>query len=322
MNILYIPSGYGQIYQSFDQSILKAFKELGHQVKCVPSSGEEALKNAVKFFQPDIALTLTGFKMAQTVLDWLKNQGIKLAVWMTEDPYYIDRTINLIPHYDYVFTIDTAALEVYKETGHKQVHFLPLGTDPDIYFPTSPIKDFESDICLVGYPYPNRTKMIQFLTENTNFSILVVGSQWTKKLTNLKQSSRLCVHSSWVPPTIAKNYYNSAIINLNTHRPYNLKQNKNKKNVINQCINNRTFDIASCGGFQLIEYKAGLPKHFINEEEIVSFNSNVDLLEKVTYYMSHYKERHKIAESAREKTINNHTFEHRMQEMLNIISNT
>jgi spore maturation protein CgeB len=263
---------------------------------------------------------MIGFKMPTTAIEWLKKQGIKLAVWLTEDPYYIDHTLKLIHHYDYVFTIDIAALKVYKETGHQHVYYLPLGTDPEIYYPTNSVKEY--DICLVGYPYPNRVKMIQFLFEKTNFSIQVVGSQWEKKLAKTKRSSKLSIHSRWVPPIDTNNYYNRTCINLNTHRPFNLKQNKNTIGVINESINNRTFDIASCGAFQLIEFKPDLPQHFIDGEDIVSFNSNEELLIKVKYYKTHPYDRQEIAENGKEKARSSHTFEHRMNEMLTIISDS
>ncbi|MFC0562385.1 CgeB family protein [Halalkalibacter alkalisediminis] len=320
MKILYIPSGYGQIYQSFDLSILQSINQLNHQVRSIPFSEEETLKNVVHSFQPDIALTLTGFNMPYTMIEWIKKQGVKLVVWMTEDPYYIDRSLKLIHDYDYVFTIDTAALKVYKEAGHKEVYYLPLGTDPDIYHPTALQKQYQSDICLVGSPYPDRMKIIQYLLEKTNYSIQVVGRQWEKKLIKAKRSSRLSIHSHWIPPSIAKHYFNSAAINLNTHRPFHLKQNKNIRAIINQSINNRTFDIASSGAFQLIEYKPDLHLHFTEGEEMVSFKSSEDLLKKVKYYMSHLEERKKISERARKKVLSNDTFIHRINKMMNIIN--
>jgi spore maturation protein CgeB len=221
-----------------------------------------------------------------------------------------------------VFTIDTAALKVYKEAGHNKVYYLPLGTDPGIYHPTASQRQYESDICLVGYPYPDRIKIIQYLLEQTNYSIQVVGGQWDNKLLKSKRSSKLSIHSHWIPPAIAEHYYNSASINLNTHRPFQLKQNKNVKAIMNQSINNRTFDIASCGAFQLLEYKPDLHLHFADGEEIISFKSYEDLLKKVKYYMSHAEERKNISDQTREKVLSNDTFIHRLNEMFNKINVT
>jgi hypothetical protein len=72
MNILYIPSGYGQIYKSFDLSIEQSIIQLNHQVKAIPFSEEETLKNVTHSFQPDIALTMTGFKIPHTIIECLK----------------------------------------------------------------------------------------------------------------------------------------------------------------------------------------------------------------------------------------------------------
>lgn len=319
MKVLYIPSGYVGIYQSFEKSIMKAFSETAHEINSISISDEEKFIHDVRSFKPDVALTMVGFKMPYSIIAWLKKQGIKLAVWMTEDPFFIDQSMKIIHHFNYVFTIDHAALRIYKQLGHQQVYYLPLGTDPVIYHPI-PSMEFKHDICLVGYPYPNRIQTIQFLLENTNYSIQVVGPKWIKKLLNLKIPSNLSVHSRWIHPKKTNIYYNRAKINLNTHRPYNLEQNENIRGVINQSINNRTFDIASSGSFQLIEYKPDLSLHFTDGKDIVSFTNNEELLEKVNYYIGHAKERNEVYEKTRENVLNNHTFQHRINEMIGIIN--
>ena len=84
-------------------------------------------------------------------------------------------------------------------------------------------------------------------------------------------------------PSIVADFYNGANIVLNTHRPFNLKQNQNRLGIEGKTINNRTFDVAACGSFQLIEFKEDLPNHFIEDEEMVSFRSDQELLKKIDY---------------------------------------
>lgn len=319
MKILYIPSGYKHIYKSFDDSIIRALRQSNHQVRCTSSKNADDLKRTVLTFQPELALTMVGFKMPPSIIQLLKKNGIRLAIWLTEDPYYIDRTIKLIHEYDYVFTIEYAALDVYKESGHEQVYYLPLGTDPNIFRPIILSKKHHCDICLVGYPYPDRIQLIIELLKNTDYSIRVVGKQWEKAIPNSRRYANLSVLPTWIPPEEVVTYYNSAAINLNTHRPYHLKQNKNARGVINQSINNRTFDIASCGAFQLIKFKPDLYQHFIEGEEIVSFKSSEELIEKIHYYMSAEEKRLRIAKNGRERVLRAHTFVHRLDEMLSLL---
>ncbi|MFA9556912.1 glycosyltransferase [Evansella sp. AB-rgal1] len=318
MKILYISSGYGQIYQSFDLSITKALKQSGNEVKPISPFETDRIIKIIDSFQPDVALILIGFKLPIQIVQLLRSKGVILVVWMTEDPYFIDHSLKLIHHYDYVFSIDLAALHVYKEAGHNHAYHLPLGTDTDIFYPTPCIKDFESDLCLVGYPYPNRLRMIKLLLKETDYSIHLVGSQWKKQFFKT-QHPKLSIHPHWITPQNVNFIYNSAKINLNTHRPFNLKQNKNKKGIMPLSINNRTFDIASCRSFQLIECKEDLSQHFNIGKEIICFTSMNDLVDKINYYITHENKREDIAKEGQNKVKSQHTFLHRMNEMIDTI---
>jgi spore maturation protein CgeB len=109
---------------------------------------------------------------------------------------------------------------------------------------------------------------------------------------------------------------------LNTHRPFNLKHNQNRLGIVGKSINNRTFDVAACGSFQLIQFKEDLPNHFIENEEIVSFNNNQELAQKIDYYLKSEEERRWIADNARKRVLKDHTFEQRLENMLELIKNS
>lgn len=320
MRILYIPSGFKRIYQSFDQSIIKGFTSLNHEVKNFNALlGVKKLQVIIDSFRPDIVLTMVGVKMPKMILKLIKKQDIPVAIWLTEDPFYIDRTISLVSNYDYVFTIDTAALEFYQNNGHEHCYYLPLGVDPHIYRPLTPNTPKIYDICLVGYPYPERVRLIKKLLENTSNKILVVGTKWDQYLSDASSNRNLIIQSTWLAPETVVQYYNQSKIVLNTHRPYDLKENENSHGIINKSVNNRTFEIASCGAFQLIDDKANLIPHLQAEKEIISFHSDEDFIRKVDYYLSQPLKRNEIAENSRIKTLKEHTFKQRLEQLLSII---
>ncbi|WP_100404800.1 CgeB family protein [Bacillus solitudinis] len=320
MKILFIPSQYRQIYSFIDSAIIHAIKHSKHEcivLKERPSDG--SIWSAVISHKPDLILTMVDFKFPPKTLTCLKRSSIKRAIWMTEDPFYIDKTIELIQDYDYVFTIDTAARNKYKEQGHNCVFHLSLGANQNIYTPKQVPSIFLNDICLIGYPYPNRIRLINFLLRATTYQIQVVGPNWYDQVKYSRNSSQLKVQNKWIEPKAVINYYNGAKIVLNTHRTYNETSNKNRHNVVNKSINNRTFEIACCGAFQLIEFKEDLPLYFIEGEEIVSFTTPNDLLEKLHYYIQNEKERRMIARKARGRVLDEHTFYDRINTMLELI---
>ncbi|MCS0674054.1 glycosyltransferase [Cytobacillus firmus] len=318
MKILLVTSGYKGIYDYFETWIQDELSNK-HDIKFFDFEQElSSLQEIVHLFKPDLAFTLTGLRIPLAMLVWLKQQGIKTAVWLTEDPYYIDQTSDLIEYFDFVFTIDSAALEYYHKKGHKQVYHMPLAANPNIFRPMQVEDNYLSDICLVGYPYPDRVKFVQLLLQYTAFKVLLVG-EWRSFARKFRRYQNIIIHEGWVAPSIAAKYYNGAKIILNTHRPPNQMHNKNKKGISGKSINNRTFEVASCAAFQLIDYKEDLPKHFSENEEIISFRSMEELLEKTNYYMKADKERKAIALKARERVLKEHTYQQRLEKMISII---
>lgn len=321
MKILFITSGYDGIYEHFETWIVHELQKK-HEVRVIQhKTNLNILNSSISTFQPDAAFTLVGFKLPIRLLNALQRSRIKTAIWFTEDPYYMDQTSILARYFDYIFTIDSAAMEFYKKNGHKHVYQLSLATEPTIFKPKEIDDAVKSDICMVGFPYPDRITLIQYLLQNTNYQIQVVG-KWKKALAVFQRHPQLKIHEGWVEPSKAADYYNGAGIVLNTHRPYNLKQNQNRFGIVGKNINNRTFDAAACGSFQLIEFKEELSKHFKENREIVSFQDKEELVEKLNYYLVNENERKRIAENARKRAITEHTFEKRLAKMMQIISTT
>lgn len=319
MKILFITSGFKGIYTFFEESIMKSFKNLGNE--CEPFTEHkdlEKLKLKIQLLQPDLILVMTGFKMSKPLLEFLKQSKVTSAIWMTEDPYYMDWTIPMCTYFDYIFTIDQAALEHYKRLGHVQVYHLPLGTDPEVFHSTMVSEEFTSDICLVGVPYSNRIELIEFLLKRTDYQIQLVGKGWGRHNNEWKKKLNLdldLVNARVRPETVVK-YYNGSKIILNIHRPFDEKYNKNRNGIIAKSINNRTFDVASCEAFQLIDSKEELANYFEEGEEIISFQDKNDLLEKIYYYIENEEDRKQIAKNAREHVLTSHTFQHRIDHLL------
>ncbi|WP_342421414.1 glycosyltransferase [Paenibacillus sp. FSL E2-0178] len=320
MNILFITSGFRAVYHFFEKTIIEAFQKTGHD--CESYNLNSSLLNGLKLksesMQPDLILVMAGLKISTPVLEFIKQTQVKSAIWMTEDPYYMDWTVPLTPYFDYIFTIDQAALEQYKQRGHPRVYHLPLGTDPQLFHPAPISEEYASDLCLVGVPYRNRIELIEFLLEKTDYHIQIVGRGWGKYYKEWVQHSNRNIElvNAWVKPETVVNYYNGSKIVLNVHRPSDEKYNRNRMGIIAKSINNRTFDAASCEAFQLTDYKEELECNFKDGEEVISFRDKEDLLKKIDYYMTNGEERDHIAKAARKRVLESHTFQHRIHQLL------
>lgn len=318
MKIVYIRSGYRQIYRYFDNFILQAFEAL--QVPCRsihPLEEIDIMKKKVESFQPDAAIVLVGYLAPPTFIHWLRQKGIKTAVWLTEDPYYTDRSLNIIPAFDVIHSISKQSVEYYKQQGFQAVFHTALGTDLNMYQPR-PIQRYEADLCLVGYPYKERVNLVHRLLTETNYSLVLAGD-WQKNLPSMVDMGRVKLFK-WQKPKIVASLYSSAKIVLNLHRSAVDDFNENSAKIINTSINNRTFDVASCSAFQLIDWKDDLPSYFIPNEEIVTFHSIDELFAQIHDYLQQPLLRKSIAHNGQKRVMKEHTFLHRLEKILATLS--
>ncbi|MCH5259955.1 MAG: glycosyltransferase [Lachnospiraceae bacterium] len=64
---------------------------------------------------------------------------------------------------------------------------------------------------------------------------------------------------------------------------------------IHSGIPHRVLDIMACGGFVMTNRQPEIMEYFEDGRELVTFGSMDECLEKITYYLEHEEERHKIA---------------------------
>lgn len=81
----------------------------------------------------------------------------------------------------------------------------------------------------------------------------------------------------------------------------------------------RGFDILGAGGFLLTNFQPDFLHFFVPDEDYVYFESKVDLMDKIAYYLAHEEERAQIAENGFRKVEQAHTYRHRAQEMLSYV---
>lgn len=82
----------------------------------------------------------------------------------------------------------------------------------------------------------------------------------------------------------------------------------------------RIFDVLGCGGFLLSNYQSELPELFEPGKELVLFESQADLLEKIAYYLKHEEERQEIARNGYEKVKRSFTYTTQISTMLKTYS--
>lgn len=82
----------------------------------------------------------------------------------------------------------------------------------------------------------------------------------------------------------------------------------------------RVWDILGCGGFLLTNYQEELDDYLIAGEDYDYYTDLDDLVEKCDFYLQHNEIRNRIALSGYNKVKENHTYAHRVLEMMKFIS--
>ena len=107
--------------------------------------------------------------------------------------------------------------------------------------------------------------------------------------------------------TMMPKIFQCSRINLNmTNRP------------ISSGIPQRVYDIMGAGGFLLSNYQPELAEYFEIGEELVVYESQRDLLEKIAYYLAHEEERRKIAARGRRAIKERHQYSMRLKMMFEL----
>lgn len=102
--------------------------------------------------------------------------------------------------------------------------------------------------------------------------------------------------------------YNASKIHLNLTRVQ-----------LKSAINMRIFDGSACGSFVLGDYRSDLVNLFDIEKEVVFFRDKCQMRELILYFLAHPEKRKEIADRAQKRVLNEHTFEHRMQRLVDIM---
>lgn len=111
-------------------------------------------------------------------------------------------------------------------------------------------------------------------------------------------------------------------INYYTEMPFAFRYSKLNLNMTLRCIRTgiplRCLDIMGCHGLLLTNYQKDFEKHFKDQENLLIYHSIEEAYDKTQYYLSHEKERQKIAAKGYETVKQYYNYPTVLSEMLNL----
>lgn len=243
--------------------------------------------------------------MRELTSDLRPDQFPEVYIWIESVPGYYPKNLDVLPckkacylidthlnfsdhikwakHFDYVFLAQQEYIPAFKEAGMQNTFWLPLGCDPETHGKKSLLKKY--DIGFVGTVSAGsrREQLLRAL-----------GNRYPVELKRcfLEEMAEHFSHSKMV--------FNNAVL---------------------RDLNMRVFEVMCSGTFLLTDKaeNSGLTELFHDGECLAYYDDIPELLEKAGYYLKHGDLRERIAAKGMEIALRAHTYEHRCNDMLDVI---
>jgi len=263
--------------------------------------------------RPDIAIVTGGHRITASTVKALKDNGIETVLWTIDAPIHFQRIIDVAPCYAHIFCQGTEAVELLDHAGIKGAHWLPMACDPDLHRPVELSAEekrrYGNDVVFVGSYYPNREELFEKLTD---FNLGIWGPGWEKL--SLDSPLRKFLRGDELKPEAWSKVYSASKIILATHY-----QDPENRFPVYQA-SPRIFEALACGAFVISDNQRDVFSLFKEGEHLARFVNPDDLVEKIRYYLEHPEERKKIARLGRLVVLQNHTYVHRIEKLLSVVS--
>lgn len=269
---------------------------------------ERALLRALRARRPDLILVLLGNYISPMTMQKLRElTPAPIACWCQDHMGTMGRQYIVGAGYDYVFAKDQVMVDRFRRfTGLKAVHYLPEACNPEVHRPVTPTGEdlarFGCDVATAATLYHYRAETLAALADLDLRIWGPVPRFYTGPLRRYAQGRSIFLRDKAA-------CFNAAKIVVNTLFPMEFDG-----------LNARAFEIAGCGGFQLITHSEAVARHFEPGREIETFEDLAELRAKVRYYLAHETERRAIAAAGQRRAHAEHTYQHRLRQMLHVMN--
>ena len=204
---------------------------------------------------------------------------------------------------------DKDVIQKHRDMGIQHIGFWWVGTDPEVFFPREISKKYDvvfmanntSDYGeATGQGYVGRVQLIDAIA-GKGLHLHLFGRGWDY----LSDRPTVRFHPFVNDCEFAEACSAAKItLGFNTNRVYMYTSWR------------RPLNSMACAAFHLTRYFPGLEEVFENGRHLVWFRSIPEAIELIEYYLVHDEERERIAGVGRQEVLANHTWDHRIADML------
>jgi len=274
----------------------KFFIKLQNKFLCGPILWRinKDLISCVEMEKPDLIFVYRGNAIFDKTIQELRKNGALVFGYNNDDPFskkhpfYLFRHFRKsVPFYDHIFVYRYKNIEDYYRLGYRRVSLLRSYYIKEKNFPIEklPTNEYVCDVIFVGhYENDGRDEYIKAILDS-GIDFKLFGPEWQRSKYYKFFKKKM-----------------GDIYSLNAEA-YNLALNSAKialcflSKLNNDTYTRRNFEITATKTFMLSEYTDDLNSMFQEGKEAEYFKNKEEMLEKIKYYLSHDKEREKIAEA-------------------------
>lgn len=274
----------------------------------------QAILAKVETFEPDLVLALAQAPLGAQALRRLRRDGVPTAMWFVEDWRVFTYWRGYAPLYDFFAVIqEDPFLGELAAAGQPNALYLPLAADPQFHRPLDLTpgerRTWGAQVGFMGAGYPNRRRAFRRLAHH-DFKIW--GTEWEG---DAVLARRVQMQGRRVSPEECVKIFNATLVNLNLHSSVQAERLVPGGDFVNP----RTFELAACGAFQLVDRRTLMDELFWSDE-LATFETMAELEERIQYFLAHPEERVEYARRGRARVLAEHTYTHRMQALLAFIA--
>jgi len=314
-----------------------AFLDLGQEF--FELNAHDNFEKTARFVKPHIfmtAINLLDIRKDVAVLKQMRKEGTKVFLWVhwplvkhllkkleEAEPYLLNDDLADI----YFGEREPEGMGDFERITGKKYYVIPNAANKKLHFPAAPIKKYQYDIVYLGAKLPHKKWFYDnvLLPLTKKYKVGIFGPYWTLKDNLLRAGAKLCKEIKFnsggvfldnlrivIAAEDENKLYSSAKICLNFHER---EEDKSQPHYI---LNQRTFKIPACGGFQLCDYVPALRRYFSEDEVVMASLDTNDWFKKIEYYLTHDKERIMIQQNGVKKALKEHTYHNRLNQLLTL----
>jgi len=329
-----------------EKSLAKVAEPKGHSVKAFffdeailtygLKTAREKLWEYISTKKPDVCFAgFSEFDWGEELFQKMRDQNFTTFVYIGDDDTWRWERISrhFAKYFHWIVTYDSRAIKKYKSIGCKNIIHHQPGVNLESYRKLDGIKK-DIDISFVGLWSKPRSRVIDAVRK-ADINVFVRGMGWPEGSVSQEELIKIINRSKIVLSLNTTSFYIGwrSIARLFFRRANLGEQGLSiKLDIWNFCDNVRSwlmkrnlwvkarnFEVPACGTMEITEDADDLRNYYKLGEEIVVYNNEKDLADKIKYYLTHPEEREEIAKRGYKRTIREHSIEKRFEDIFRMM---